>query len=59
MDRQRDNYMPPLMDIKPVRHDRHKTVSEFILIIYNVDENHISTFTDVKPARTFCLLRAF
>ena len=24
-----------------------------------MDENHISTFTDVKPARTLCQLRAF
>ena len=40
-------YMPSFGDIKPVCHDRHKKVYEFILIIYYVDENHISTFTDV------------
>ena len=33
---------------KTVCHDRHKTVPEFILIPYDVDENHISTFADVK-----------
>ena len=48
-----------LLGIKPVCHDRHKTVPEFIFILYAVDENHISTFTDVKPARTFYQLRAF
>ena len=31
----------------------------FILIPYDVDENHISTSTDVKPACTFCQFRAF
>ena len=31
---------------------------EFILIPYDVDENNIGTFTDVKPAGTFCQLMA-
>ena len=45
--------MPPFWGIKPVCHDSHKTVPEFILILCNVDENHISMFTDVKLIRTF------
>ena len=46
--------------IKPVCHDRHKTVPEFIFILLSdVDENHISTFTDVKFARTLCLSMTF
>ena len=32
-DRQFDNYMPPFGGIKPVGHDRHKTVPEFIVIL--------------------------
>ena len=32
-DRQFDYYMPPFGGIKPVCHDRHKTVPEFIVII--------------------------
>ena len=51
--------MPPFGGIKHVCHDRHKTVPEFILIPYDVDENHIRSFTDVNPAGTFCKLRAF
>ena len=45
----------PLKAYKPVCRDRHKTVPEFILIPYDVDENHIGMFTDVKPAGKFCL----
>ena len=54
-----DYYIPLFWDIKPVCHDRHKTVPDFIFILYDVDKNHISTLTDVKPARTFCQVRAF
>ena len=32
-DRQFDSYMPPFGGIKPVCHDRHKTVPEFIVIL--------------------------
>ena len=49
----------PLGAYKPVCHDCHKTVPDFILIPYDVDGNHISTFTDVKPCGKFCQLRAF
>ena len=49
-----------LWGIKPVWHDRHKTVPEFILMPYDVDGNHISTITDhVKSAGTFCLKGRF
>ena len=51
--------MPAFGGIKPVCHNRHKTVPEFILILYDVDENYISMFADVKPTRTFCQLSAF
>ena len=44
---------------KHVCHYCHNTVPEFILILYDVDENHMSVFTDVKKARTLCQLRAF
>ena len=27
------------------------------LILYDVDKHHISTFTDVKPACTFCPIK--
>ena len=55
-DRQFDYYMPPFGDIKPFCHDRHKTVPELIVA---VDDNHISTFTDVKFACTLCQSRTF
>ena len=42
--------------LPPVCHGRHKTVHEFIVI---VGDNHISTFTDVKFARTLCQSRTF
>ena len=48
--------MPPFRSIKPVCHVRHKTVPEFISNLYDVDENHISTFTDVKQ-QFMCDLR--
>ena len=32
-DKQFDYYMPPFGGIKPVCHDRHKTVPEFIVIL--------------------------
>ena len=48
--------MPPFGGIKPVCHDRYTTVPEFML---DEDENNISTFADVKPARIFWQLRAF
>ena len=32
---------------------RHKSVPKFILVSYDVDENHISTLTDEKPASRF------
>ena len=38
---------------------RHQKVLEFILIQNDVDENHISAFTDVKPAWTYHQLRTF
>ena len=54
-DRQFDYYMPPCFC-----HDRHKTVAEFILILDDqMWKKNISTFTDVQPARTFCILRSF
>ena len=34
-DRQFDYYMPPFGGIKPVCHDCHKTVSEFIVILFD------------------------
>ena len=43
--------MPPFGAYKPVFHDRHKTVPEFIFIPYDVDENHTGMFTDVNLAR--------
>ena len=45
--------MPPFGGIQPFCHDCHKTMPELILILCNVDENHISAFTDVEPVRTF------
>ena len=48
--------MPPFGGIRPVSHDRHKTLPEFILILY---DQMLMKITDVKPARTFCQLRAF
>ena len=35
MDSQFYYYMSPFGGIKPVRHDRHKTVPEFIVILCN------------------------
>ena len=55
LDMQCAYYMPPFEDMKPVCQDCHKIVPEFILIPYDVDGNHIGTFTDVKPAGKFCL----
>ena len=37
----------------------HQTVSEIILILYDVDENRIKLFTDVKPTGMFRQLRTF
>ena len=34
-DRQFDYYMPQFGGIKPVCHDRHKTVPKFILFLYD------------------------
>ena len=34
-DRQFDYYMPPFGGIKPFCHDRHKTVPEFIVILFD------------------------
>ena len=51
-----DYYMPPFGGIKPVCHDRHKTVPEFIVILC---DNHKIMFTDVKFARTLCQSRTF
>ena len=50
--------MPPFGGIKPVCYYRHKTVPEFILSLYDEDGKHISTFSDLKPTRIFCKLRA-
>ena len=63
-DRQFYYYMPPFGGIKPVCHDRHKTVPEFIVVHSNsmrsdVDDNHRGTFTDVKFACTLCQSRTF
>ena len=40
--------------MKTVCYACHKTVPEFILIPDDVDKNHMTTFTDVMPAGTFC-----
>ena len=58
-DKQCDYYIPPFGGMETFCHNRHKTVPEFILILYDVDENHIRTFTDLRFARTVCQLRAF
>ena len=36
----------PLRAINTVCHDRHKTVLEFILNSYDVDENHMTRFVN-------------
>ena len=51
--------MPSFGAIKSVCHDRHKTGPEFILIPYDVDKNHISKFTDVKPLASFAYKGCF
>ena len=60
-DRQFDYYMPPFGGIKPFCHDRHKTVPEFIVILFDQLWMTItkSTFTDVKFACTLCQSRTF
>ena len=40
--------------MKTVCYACNKTVPEFILIPNDVVKNHITTFTDVKSAGTFC-----
>ena len=46
--------MPPFGDLKTCL-SLLSSVPEFIFIPYDVDENHINMFTDVKPAGKFCL----
>ena len=59
MDSRWGYYMPHFGGLKTVCYTYHQTVSEIILILYDVDENRITLFTDVKPTVMFRQLKTF